>query len=100
MCAAPEPGRVATHPFRSFKAQQILQNRAGQQPFNLPAAFFERDFNRRRFHQKELLYRLPARPLIKFLLLYILKRGFLDGRPGFTYALLQSIGEAMIVLKV
>ena len=40
------------------------------------------------------------RPLIKFLLLYVLKRGFLDGRPGFTYALLQSIYEAMIVLKV
>ena len=60
----------------------------------------ERDFNLRRFHQKELFYRLPARPLIKFLLLYVLKCGFLDGRPGFTYALLQSIYEAMIVLKV
>jgi glycosyltransferase involved in cell wall biosynthesis len=86
--------------YSTFEAQQILQNRATQEPFSLPAAFFERDFNRRRFHQKELFYRLPARPLIKFLLLYILKRGFLDGRPGFTYALLQSIYEAMIVLKV
>jgi glycosyltransferase involved in cell wall biosynthesis len=86
--------------YSSFEAQQILQNRANQEPFSLPAAFLERDFNRRRFHQKELFYRLPARPLIKFLLLYILKRGFLDGRPGFAYALLQSIYEAMIVLKV
>ena len=86
--------------YSTFEAQQILQNRASQEPFSLPAAFFERDFNRRRFHQKELFYRLPARPLIKFMLLYILKRGFLDGRPGFTYALLQSIYEAMIVLKV
>jgi glycosyltransferase involved in cell wall biosynthesis len=86
--------------YSSFEAQQILKNRANQKPFSLPAAFFERDFNRRRFHQKELFYRLPARPLIKFLLLYVLKRGFLDGRPGFTYALLQSIYEAMIVLKV
>jgi hypothetical protein len=32
--------------------------------------------------------------------LYVLKPGFLDGLPGFTYALLQSIYEAMIVLKV
>jgi len=86
--------------YSTFEAQQILQNRATQEPFSPPAAFFERDFNRRRFHQKEFFYRLPARPLIKFLLLYILKRGFLDGRPGFTYALLQSIYEAMIVLKV
>lgn len=86
--------------YSTFEAHQILQNRARQEPFSLQAAFLERDFNRRRFHQKELFYRLPARPLIKFLLLYILKRGFLDGRPGFTYALLQSMYEAMIVLKV
>ena len=71
--------------YSTFEAQQILQNRAHQDPFSLRAAFFERDFNRRRFHQKELFYRLPARPLIKFLLLYVLKRGFLDGRPGLTY---------------
>jgi len=86
--------------YSTLEAQQILQNRERREAFRLRAAFFERDFNRRRFHQKELFYRLPARPLIKFLLLYILKRGFLDGRPGFTYALLQSIYEAMIVLKV
>ena len=86
--------------YSNFEAQQILQNRANQERFSLSAAFLEPDFNRRRFHQKELFYRLPARPLIKFLLLYILMRGFLDGRPGFTYALLQSIYEAMIVMKV
>ena len=92
---------IARHnSYSTFEAQQILHNRASQEPFSLPAALLERDFNRRRFHQKELFYRLPARPLIKFLLLYVLKRGFLDGRPGFTYALLQSIYEAMIVLKV
>jgi glycosyltransferase involved in cell wall biosynthesis len=86
--------------YSSLEAQQILQNRTSQEPFSLSAAFLERDFNRRRFHQKELFYRLPARPLIKFLLLYVVKGGFRDGRPGFTYALLQSIYEAMIVLKV
>jgi glycosyltransferase involved in cell wall biosynthesis len=92
---------IARHnTYSSFEAEQILQNRASQETFSLRAVFLERDFNRRRFHQKELFYRLPARPLIKFFLLYVLKRGFLDGRPGFTYALLQSIYEAFIVLKV
>lgn len=86
--------------YSTFEAQQILLNRRDREPFSLSAAFLEHDFNRRRFHQKELFYRLPARPLIKFFLLYVLKRGFLDGRPGFTYALLQTIYEAMIVLKV
>lgn len=92
---------IARHnSYSSLEAQQIFQNRSSQEVFSLPSAFLERDFNRRRFHQKELFYRLPGRPLIKFLLLYILKRGFLDGRPGFTYALLQAIYETMIVLKV
>jgi glycosyltransferase involved in cell wall biosynthesis len=86
--------------YSSFEAKQVLLNRAKQEPFSIRAAFLEQDFNRRRFHQKELFYRLPARPLIKFILLYIFKRGFLDGPPGFTYALLQSVYEVMIVLKV
>jgi hypothetical protein len=46
-----------------------------------------------------LFYRLPFRPLFKFLILYVGKRGFLDGRAGFTYAMLQSIYEYFIVLK-
>jgi glycosyltransferase involved in cell wall biosynthesis len=85
--------------YSTFEAQQILENRAQGEPFSLIKAFTERDFTRRRFHQKELFYRLPARPLIKFALLYLLKRGFLDGRAGLTYATLQAIYEYLIVLK-
>jgi glycosyltransferase involved in cell wall biosynthesis len=86
--------------YSSLEAEQILKNRAAGEPFSLASAFFERDFHRRRYHQKEIFYRLPARPLIKFLLLYLAKRGFLDGRAGFTYAALQAIYEYMIVLKL
>jgi glycosyltransferase involved in cell wall biosynthesis len=86
--------------YSSFEAEQIILNREKHESFSILSAFFEQDFNRRRFHQKELFYRLPGRPLLKFFLLYIIKGGFLDGPPGFTYALLQSIYEAMIVLKV
>ena len=96
-------GWLATTPTVPLKLSRFFRtasSRTGQEPFSLRAAFLERDFNRRRFHQKELFYRFPARPLIKFFLLYVLKRGFLDGRPGFTYALLQSVYEFMIVLKV
>ena len=85
--------------YSSLEAQQIRDNRRRAARFSLRAAFFARDFNERRFHQKELFYRLPGRPLLKFLLLYVGKRGFLDGRAGFTYAVLQSIYEYMIVLK-
>jgi glycosyltransferase involved in cell wall biosynthesis len=85
--------------YSSLEAQQIVKNRAAKREFSLKQAFFGENFNDRRFHQKELLYRMPARPLIKFLLLYLGKRGFLDGSAGFHYAMLQSLYEHMIVLK-
>lgn len=85
--------------YSSFEAQQIITDHLNGQSVNLYKAFFATDFNERRFHQKALFYRFPMRPIIKFLLLYILKGGFLDGKAGLTYALLQSFYEYMIVLK-
>jgi glycosyltransferase involved in cell wall biosynthesis len=86
--------------YSRFEAQQILANREAGKGFSFIKAFFVRDFHERRYHQKELFYRLPLRPCVKFLLLYVGKRGFLDGRAGFTYAVLQSVYEYFIVLKV
>lgn len=85
--------------YSTLEAQQIEINRSEGRDFSLLSAFIEKDANIRRFHQKELFYRLPARPLVKFALLYFGRRGFLDGHAGFTYAILQSIYEYMIVLK-
>jgi glycosyltransferase involved in cell wall biosynthesis len=85
--------------YSTAEASQIILNRENKEPFSIKSAFFEKDFNKKRFHQKELFYRLPFRPLIKFIILYVLKRGFLDGKAGFTYAVLQSIYEYMIVIK-
>ena len=85
--------------YSTLEAQQIVSNRAACNSFSIRQAFLANDRNERRYHQKELFYRMPARPLMKFMLLYVAKRGFLDGRAGFTYAALQSIYEYMIVLK-
>jgi glycosyltransferase involved in cell wall biosynthesis len=70
--------------YSTLEAQQIVANRRNSRPFS---------------HQKELFYRLPARPLIKFAALYFGKLGFLDGRAGLTYSILQSFYEYLIVLK-
>ena len=86
--------------YSTFEAQQIIDNRAKGESFSLYKAFFAKDFHDKRYHQKELFYRIPARPVFKFILLYFVKRGFLDGKAGVTYALLQSMYEYMIVLKV
>ena len=85
--------------YSGLEAQQILKNREQHAEFSVRKAFFESDFHEKRYHQKELFYRLPLRPLLKFLILYIGKRGFLDGQAGLTYATLQSIYEYFIVLK-
>lgn len=85
--------------YSTLEAQQIVANRSVGGGMSLRGAFFEADFHRRRAHQKALFYSLPARPLLKFAILYVAKRGFLDGRAGFTYAVLQAIYEYMIVLK-
>jgi glycosyltransferase involved in cell wall biosynthesis len=85
--------------YSSLESQQIASVRAANRSFSLKQALFSKDFNERRFHQKELFYRMPGRPLLKFIALYFGKRGFLDGREGFTYAVLQSFYEFMIVLK-
>jgi len=85
--------------YSRLEADQIAINRASGASFKVMKALFSPDKSVRRYHQKELFYRLPFRPTIKFLLLYILKRGFLDGRPGLLYAQMQACYERMIVIK-
>jgi glycosyltransferase involved in cell wall biosynthesis len=84
--------------YSTFEALQIITD-GDAADASVRAALFEKDFHRRRYHQKALFYRMPGRPFAKFLLLYLVKRGFLDGRAGLTYSVLQSIYEYLIVLK-
>lgn len=57
------------------------------------------DAQRRRRALKDLSYRLPLRPLLRFLYMYIGKRGFLDGRAGFDYCVMLAVYEYMTMLK-
>jgi glycosyltransferase involved in cell wall biosynthesis len=85
--------------YSSMEAQCVVDGSTDDTPFSVSRAFLARDFNERRKHQKELFYRLPFRPVVKFLYVYFWRRGFLDGYAGFNYAMLQSLYEYMIVLK-
>ena len=60
---------------------------------------FASDPDLRRRALKNLAYRLPARPLLMFTALYILKGGFLEGRAGLTFSLLRAWYEFMIDCK-
>jgi glycosyltransferase involved in cell wall biosynthesis len=63
------------------------------------SAFFSKDFNIRRLHQKSIFYRMPCRPILKFLYMILYRRSFLDGWAGIRYSILQGIYEYFIVLK-
>ena len=79
----------------AIEGRKLIKGQAGPQP-----SLFDRDASLRRKALKNLSFRMPFRPAIKFIYLYVFGRGFLDGRAGFTYCILQSIYEYMIVLKM
>jgi glycosyltransferase involved in cell wall biosynthesis len=54
---------------------------------------------RRRRLLKRISTRLPFRPTMRFVYMYILRLGFLDGRPGWVYCRLMAGYESWIVLK-
>ena len=54
---------------------------------------------KRRAALKRLAYRLPGRPLLIFLYLYVFRLGFLDGVPGFHFACMRMAYEIMIDAK-
>jgi glycosyltransferase involved in cell wall biosynthesis len=85
--------------YSDVEAAIIVGNREQHTKFSISKALASKDFHERRFHQKEIFYRMPGRPVIKFFLFYVAKAGFLDGHAGFTYSVLMAIYEYMIVLK-
>jgi glycosyltransferase involved in cell wall biosynthesis len=49
---------------------------------------------------KQMHARLPGRWLVKFMYLYFLRLGFLDGYPGFAYCVLQGFYDFLITVKI
>jgi hypothetical protein len=49
--------------------------------------------------RKRLAARLPFRPAVRFLYLYVIRLGFLDGRQGFDYCVLMSFYDYLTRLK-
>ncbi len=62
--------------------------------------FFGRSEVERRRALKNLSLRLPWRPVLRFIYMYFLLGGFLDGQAGFAWCILQAFYEYLILLKV
>ncbi|MDJ0736143.1 MAG: glycosyltransferase family 2 protein [Nostocaceae cyanobacterium] len=61
--------------------------------------FFGKSEVEKRRALKDLSLRLPARPLVRFLYMYFILGGCLDGRAGLAWCTLQAFYEYLIVLK-
>ena len=83
--------------YAEFESRELLSSRAEKIDWRRLIGGDPQD---RRRQLKRLFYRMPARPAIKFMVLYLLRRGFLDGRAGYNYARMQAIYEVMIQLRI
>lgn len=82
--------------YSDFEAVEAAKARESAPPLT---ALFAGDPSVRRRALKDMFFRLPGRPLVKFAYYYGWRRGFLDGRAGLTYATLQAIYEYLIACK-
>ena len=85
--------------YADMEAAMRLDDIGSGTNFSIIKALFGKDFSQRRYHQKGIFYKLPGRPIIKWLYMVIWRRAFLDGGAGITYSTLQAIYEYFIVLK-
>jgi glycosyltransferase involved in cell wall biosynthesis len=90
---------IAKHNQYSSMEAELIHRQQGLQNPSLRTAFRDPDFHTRRLHQKALFYRMPGRPLIKWLYMMFVRGAILDGSAGLAYATLQSFYEYLIVLK-
>tara|TARA_B110000881_G_scaffold155903_1_gene138721 strand:- start:380 stop:763 length:384 start_codon:yes stop_codon:yes gene_type:complete len=84
--------------YSTLEAKEILQQ---EQNVNktIDARFFGNAQQRRRWIKRHVYPKLPARWLFRFLWMYFLKLGFLDGMTGLRFCLFISSYELLISLK-
>jgi glycosyltransferase involved in cell wall biosynthesis len=76
-----------------------LQRRASREPVQL-ASLLSRNVVARRRALKHLAARLPGRPLIHFLYLYVVRGGFRDGYPGLMFCAMLLANQIYTQAKV
>jgi glycosyltransferase involved in cell wall biosynthesis len=90
---------VAKHNQYSTAEAELLASGDAVRDASLKDAIFARNFHDRRAAQKAIFYRMPARPLLKWLYMMFVRGAVLDGAAGVMYATLQSFYEYLIEVK-
>lgn len=90
---------VAKHNDYSTAEAKLLISGDAVRHASIRQALFARDFHQRRIAQKALFYRMPARPVVKWLYMMFVRGAVLDGQAGMMYAMLLSYYEYLIEVK-
>jgi glycosyltransferase involved in cell wall biosynthesis len=66
----------------------------------LPVSLLASSVQRKRYLRERVWPSIPAKPLMLFLYMYLLRRGFLDGRAGLALCAFHAFQEFMVGLKL
>jgi len=77
--------------YSNWEARVAAEGKGGQ-----PLAHAQVDLKRT---LKRVATRLPFRPLLRFLYIYVWQKGFLDGREGYYFARLHASYEFLVIAK-
>jgi len=78
-----------------YKAETDAPDKA-----RLPLRPFGSPVERKRALREQVWPRLPLKPLVLFAYMYVLRRGFLDGRAGLALCVFHAFQEFMVGLKL
>lgn len=83
--------------YAALEAQELLRRRAA--PGGLQPRFWGAQAERKRWVRERLWNRLPlyTRPFVLFAYRYVIRLGFLDGRAGLIYHLLESFWYRLLI---
>jgi glycosyltransferase involved in cell wall biosynthesis len=86
--------------YSTLEAEEIVRLKREPSEEALDARLFGNGLQRRRWIKHHIYPRLPAKWLFRFLFMYVLRLGFLDGLTGLRFCLFISAYELLISLKI
>jgi glycosyltransferase involved in cell wall biosynthesis len=81
-------------------AARLKAERDAPERARLPVSLLASPVQRKRFVRERVWPKVPAKPLALFVYMYVLRRGFLDGRAGLALCLFHAFQEFMVGLKL
>jgi len=86
--------------YSTDEALETIKQKEARKDINWRDLFFGETELIRRRALKDLSLRIPFRPFFRWIYMYFILRGFLDGKAGFAWCTLQAFYEYFILLKV